>query len=260
MKQYIVDAFTDKIFSGNQAAICVMDSWPSEKLMMNIARENNFSETAFIVKNSMHYKLRWFTPNSEIDLCGHATLASAFVLMNFYDDSNTVVFDTISGPLAVKRDGDFYSMNFPAYKLNPVPVTNEIISALGGVTPEAAFMGRDLLCILKDSESVINCKPDLEKIKSLDGLLVHVTAQGKNNIDCISRSFAPKLAINEDPVCGSGHCHIAPYWINKLNKKQITAYQASQRGGYLHCELEKDRVIISGQAVLFSEGKIFCEI
>ncbi|MBQ7561919.1 MAG: PhzF family phenazine biosynthesis protein [Synergistaceae bacterium] len=260
MKQYIVDAFTDKIFSGNQAAVCIMNSWPDEKLMIDIARENNFSETAFTVKDLKHYKLRWFTPGGEVDLCGHATLATAFVLMNFYEDSHRIIFDTMSGPLTVRRDKDeLYYMDFPLYELKSVPVTNEICDALGGMTPEYAFMGRDLVCVLKDSDSVKNCQPDLEKVKQLDGLLLHITAQGHDNIDCVSRSFAPKLKINEDPVCGSGHCHIVPYWAEKLHKNQITAYQASQRGGYLYCSIENERISISGKAALFAEAKIFCD-
>ncbi|MBQ6664445.1 MAG: PhzF family phenazine biosynthesis protein, partial [Synergistaceae bacterium] len=147
MKQYVVDAFTDKIFSGNQAAICVMTSWPDEKLMMNVARENNFSETAFIVKEEGKYHLRWFTPGGEIDLCGHATLASAYVVMRFYDDADKITFTTMSGDLTVKKHGELYAMDFPAYELRPVSVTPAMIEALG-VTPESAYMGRDLLCVL----------------------------------------------------------------------------------------------------------------
>ena len=257
MKQYIVDAFTDKIFSGNQAAVCVMTSWPDEKLMMDIARENNFSETAFIVPEEPgKYHLRWFTPGGEIDLCGHATLASAYLMMSFYTDADTVTFTTLSGDLTVRNNGGLYAMDFPAYELAPVPVSEAMSEALGFL-PEEAYMGRDLLCVLKDESQVRECVPDMERVKELDGLLLHITAPGHDGTDCVSRSFAPKLGIREDPVCGSGHCHIAPYWFNRLGRTRITAYQASERGGCLYCEASGERVIISGKAALFSEGEIF---
>ena len=259
MKQYIVDAFTDKVFSGNQAAVCVMPSWPDEKLMMNIARENNFSETAFIVPdNSGKYNLRWFTPGGEIDLCGHATLASAYVMLRFYVDADEITFSTLSGDLTVKKHNELLSMNFPAYKLERVPVTEAMREALG-FAPVSAFMGRDLLCVMENSEQVKTCRPDMDKVKALEGLLLHITAKGENEVECISRSFAPKLNIIEDPVCGSGHCHIVPYWVKALGKNEITAYQASERGGYLYCELEGDRVIISGKAALFPKAEIFTD-
>lgn len=260
MKQYIVDAFTDKIFSGNPAAVCIMSGWPNDELMISIARENNFSETAFIVQVSQgKYNLRWFTPGGEIDLCGHATLASAYVIMQFYEDTDKITFSTLSGELTVEKHENLYAMNFPAYKLEPVKVTEAMHEALG-FTPVRALIGRDLLCILKDFEQVRACKPNMEKVKNLDGLLLHITAQGNNGIDCISRSFAPKLNVNEDPVCGSGHCHIVPYWSKILGKNKITAYQASERGGYLYCELEGERVIISGKAILFSEAEIQIDV
>ena len=258
MKQYVVDTFTDKIFSGNQAAVCVISSWPDEKLMMNIARENNFSETAFIVKEGEKYHLRWFTPECEIDLCGHATLSSAYVILRFYDDSDSVTFATMSGDLTVRKHDGLYAMDFPAYDLKAIPVTPAMKAAIG-YEPLSAFMGRDLLCVLKDESQVRTCKPDMQKVRELDGALLHVTARGNEGVDCVSRSFAPKLGIPEDPVCGSGHCHIAPYWSKVFGRNNITAYQASKRGGYLYCENDGGRVIISGKAVLFSEAEIFTE-
>ena len=255
MKQYIVDAFTDKVFSGNQAAVCILDTWPDENLMMNIARENNFSETAFAVKEGSKYHLRWFTPGGEIDLCGHATLATAYVVLRFYEHSDSVTFTTLSGELSVRKHDDLYAMDFPAYELVPVPVTEAMCEALGCV-PECAYLGRDLLCVLSSEEQVRECAPDIEMVKSLDGLLVHITARGHDGTDCVSRSFAPKLGIMEDPVCGSGHCHIVPYWAGVLGKKDITAYQASQRGGYLYCRYEGSRVEIAGRAVLYSRSEI----
>lgn len=255
MKQYIVDAFTKDIFHGNQAAVCVLEQWLSEDIMMSITKENNFSETAFIVKEGEKYHLRWFTPGGEIDLCGHATLASAYVLLNYYiTNEKQVVFTTLSGDLTVVKNGELLEMEFPAYDLKEVAVTDEMEQAIG-YRPINAFMGRDLLCILDDEEKVINAKPDMDKVKSIDGLLLHITAKGKT-VDCVSRSFAPKLAVIEDPVCGSGHCHIAPYWSKVLEKTELVAYQASQRGGTLYCRLDGDKVFLSGEAALFAISEL----
>lgn len=251
MKQYIVDAFTDKVFHGNQAAICVLNQWIPEELMMNITKENNFSETAFAVREGEKYHLRWFTPGGEIDLCGHATLACAYVLLNFYiPNEQRVVFTTLSGDLIVTKSGELLEMEFPAYRLKKVEVTKEMIDAIGAI-PEEAYMGRDLLCIFDDESIVRNLSPDMEKLLELDGLLLQATAPGRNT-DCVSRSFAPKLNVVEDPVCGSGHCHIAPYWSNKLGKNEIVAYQASKRGGTLYCRVDGNKVFLSGKAALFS--------
>lgn len=255
MKQYIVDAFTDEVFHGNQAAICVMDGWLSEELMMSITKENNFSETAFTVKEGDKYHLRWFTPGGEIDLCGHATLACAYVLFRFYlPNESKIIFSTLSGDLIINKKDDLLEMEFPAYKLEKVEITEDMIDAIGAV-PTEAYMGRDLLCVFDDEDTIRNLTPDMDKITKLDGLLLHVTAQGKD-YDSVSRSFAPKLNIVEDPVCGSGHCHIVPYWAKNLNKDEIIAYQASKRNGVLYCRMSGDRVFIAGKATLFSE----CEL
>ena len=215
MKQYIVDAFTDKVFSGNPAAICILDEWLSDEIMLSIAKENNLSETAFAIKqetkdsvNAIHYKLRWFTPGGEIELCGHATLACAFVIMNYYEKNlKTVIFDTLSGKLTVNRkNGDLYELDFPAYDLKQVEITDEMIELIGK-KPTEAYLGRDLMCVFDDEEFILSANLDSEKIKKLDGLLLHITAQHSNyslnskiknttdKIDCISRSFAPKLNI-----------------------------------------------------------------
>lgn len=255
MKQYVVDAFTDKVFGGNPAAICVIDHWLPEQLMMNITIENNLSETAFTVKEGEKYKLRWFTPGGEIDLCGHATLACAYVIMNYYDQERTeVVFTTLSGDLTVKRLGDLYEMDFPPYDLKPAEVTAEMSEAMGAV-PKEAYMGRDLLCVFDDEETVRALNPDMEKVKQLEGLLLQVTSPGRD-VDCVSRSFAPKMGVTEDPVCGSGHCHIIPYWAKTYGRKELTAYQASRRGGTLYCRLENNRIKLSGKAALYSVADI----
>lgn len=251
MKQYVVDAFTDRVFHGNQAAICVLDEWLPEELMMNITMENNFSETAFTVKEGEKYHLRWFTPGGEIDLCGHATLACAYVLLNHYlTEAKDVTFQTLSGDLLVTKNGALLEMEFPAYALEPVAVTQEITAALGA-KPAEAYLGRDLLCVFEDEETVRKLSPDLERLLALQGLLVHVTAPGRET-DCVSRSFAPRLKIPEDPVCGSGHCHIAPYWAKRLAKKTLVAYQASRRGGTLYCRVSENKVFLAGNAALFS--------
>ena len=256
MKQYVVDAFTDRVFHGNQAAVCVLDEWPGEELMMNITRENNFSETAFTVKEGEKRHLRWFTPGGEIDLCGHATLGTAFVLLNYYEkDAKRVVFTTLSGDLIVTRKGELFEMEFPAYDLKKVDVTAAMEEALGAFVKEA-YLARDLLCVLDDEQTVRDLKPDLEKIKQIDGLLVHVTAPGKDE-DCVSRSFAPKLSVAEDPVCGSGHCHIIPYWADLLGKDELVAYQASRRGGTLYCRREGKKIFMAGKAALYSIDELF---
>lgn len=258
MKQYVVDAFTDKVFGGNPAAVCVMNEWLTEELMMAITKENNLSETAFAVKEGLDYKLRWFTPGGEINLCGHATLATAYVITEFVEPELAKInFHTLSGILTVEKKDDLFIMDFPAYELKSVPVTDEMIEAIG-VKPVEAYMGRDLLCILKSEENVRSATINLEKAKELDGLLLHITAQG-TDFDCISRSFAPKLDVPEDPVCGSGHCHIIPLWAKKLHKNVLVAYQASQRGGILYCDYQGDRVQMSGNAALYSVAEINIE-
>jgi PhzF family phenazine biosynthesis protein len=198
MKQYIVDAFTDQVFHGNQAAVCILDDWLPEDLMMNITRENNFSETAFAVKEGDKYHLRWFTPGGEIDLCGHATLACAYVLFRFYlPEAEKIVFSTLSGGLTVTRKDDgLLEMEFPAYQLKRTAVTKEMAEALGA-EPKEAYLGRDLLCVFDDEAAVRNLSPDMEKVKNLEGLLLNVTAPGKDT-DCVSRSFAPKLNVTEE--------------------------------------------------------------
>lgn len=255
MKQYVVDAFTDKVFSGNPAAVCVMDKWLPDELMMSITIENNLSETAFCVKEGANYHLRWFTPGGEIDLCGHATLATAYTLFRFYEpELSELHFDTLSGKLIVVKNGELLEMDFPAYELAPVDVTDAMVDAIGA-RPRAAYMGRDLLCVMDSAEQVINAAPDQSKVMQLDGLLLHLTARGAD-YDCISRSFAPKCNVVEDPVCGSGHCHIIPYWANALGKNELVAYQASRRGGVLYTRVEGDRIVLAGKAALYSEAEI----
>lgn len=252
MKQFIVDAFTDKIFSGNPAAICVVENFPPEKVMLNIAQENNLSETAFIVKTGGGYKLRWFTPAAEIDFCGHATLGSGFVVLTQLEpDLNSVDFETLSGRLSVTKAGNFFELDFPAYRYEKVHVTAEMSDAVG-VEVREAYLSRDLLMVV---DSLENLQPNFEKLAKLDGMTQAVTAAGKD-FDCVSRVFAPKVGVPEDPVTGSTHCLIAPYWAERLGKKILNARQASKRGGTLICKISGDRVKIAGQAALFAVAEL----
>ncbi len=256
MKQYIVDAFTNKPFTGNPAAVCIMNSWPSDESMMKLARENNLSETAFIVKEEKGYHLRWFTPTVEVELCGHATLASAFVIMNYYElNSKEVKFNTLSGELTIHRKDHLYEMDFPTYPLQEIPVTDAMEKAFGS-RPIKAVLGLDLICVFESEEMIRTMNPNQELLKGMEGWIQNATALGINT-DCISRSFCPKLGIEEDPVCGSAHCQIAKYWSDKLQKKDILAYQASKRGGYLYCTLQDhNRITIRGEAVLIAISEI----
>ena len=259
MRQYVVDAFTKEVFAGNPAAVCYLDRWPADTLMRRIAVENNLSETAFVVREGEELRIRWFTPGGEIDLCGHATLASAYVYFRFVDPAaERVTFQSLSGPLTVTREGSLLAMDFPAYALAPTEVTEDMAAVLGR-RPREAWLGRDLLCILDRAEDVTALRPDLGKALDLPGLLLHVTAPGEGEFDCVSRSFAPKLRVDEDPVCGSGHCHIAPYWSKRLGKDAVMAYQASSRGGTLYCRVAGDQVVLAGYATLFSQGEILAD-
>lgn len=255
MKCYIIDTFTDTVFKGNPAGVCVLKEWIPVDLMLNIARENNLSETAFTVKSNDIYELRWFTPGGEIDLCGHATLATGYVLMNFYDEDIIVSFKTKSGILTVRKSDDLYEIDMPSYDLKPVEVSDEMEKAIGN-RPIEAWLGRDLVCIMENENQVINARPDMNLVKALDGLLLQLSAKGSNH-DCVTRSFAPKLNVDEDPVCGSGHCHVVPLWSKKLCKDSLVAYQASKRTGILYCKMEENRVFISGRAVLYAESNIY---
>ncbi|SMF84700.1 phenazine biosynthesis protein PhzF family [Paenibacillus uliginis N3/975] len=256
MKYYVVDAFAEQVFEGNPAGICIMDQWISNDLMQKIAAENNLSETAFAVKEREHYQLRWFTPAEEIDLCGHATLATAYIIANYYEpDADRFTFQTLSGELVVLKKGELYEMDFPSRMPEPFTLTQEMVEALG-VTPVETYLSRDLMFVLEREEQVRNITPDFSKLKNLpDGIGASVTAKG-TNFDFVSRSFFPKLNVNEDPVCGSAHCNFIPFWAGRLGKNELLARQLSSRGGTLHCRLEGDRVKISGTAVLYAISEL----
>ncbi len=255
---YQVDAFTDKLFSGNPAAICPLKDWLHEPVMQKIAAENNLAETAFFAPEGSGYKIRWFTPVHEIDLCGHATLASAHILfteLGYGEDS--ISFHTLkAGTLTVSREGDLYVLNFPSRipEYNVAPP--ELISALGGKQPKEVLKSRDYFLVYETEEDVASIKPDFSALSKIDTMGTIVTAKG-NNSDFVSRMFAPAAGINEDPVTGSAHCNLIPYWAQKLGKTKLHAYQISERGGELWCELQDDRVLMAGKAITYLKGEIF---
>lgn len=261
MHQFIVDAFTNKVFAGNPAAVCLLKAPLDDKTLQSIAIENNLSETAFLLKRpDGKLSLRWFTPGGEIDLCGHATLGAAFVCFTQVNPgAASVAFETRSGTLTVTREGSRLSMDFPAYPVEAVPVTDEMAAAFG-VRPSEAYLARDLLCVFEDDETVRRLTPDQGLLAKLPGLLQSATAPGRagSGVDSVSRSFAPKLRVAEDPVCGSAHCHIVPYWARRLGKTDLVCFQASPRTGTLYCRFDEaaGRVAIAGEAVLFSRGGI----
>ena len=256
MKQYIVDAFTKRVFHGNPAAVCVMEAWLSDELMQQIAIENNLSETAFMVREGERYHIRWFTPGAEVDLCGHATLATSFVLTRFFDpQAEELVFTSLSGELRVRKADELLELDFPSRMPRPVPFTTQMQQLVHGL-PAQAYVDRDLILVLEDEQSVRDYVPDYAAISALEGELgLFITAPSRT-YDFVSRTFFPKLKINEDPVCGSAHCNLIPYWAKRLGKTKMTAYQASPRGGVLYCEDRGDRVRIGGHAVLYSEAEI----
>ena len=254
---YQVDAFAASVFSGNPAAICPLEAWLPDEQMQAIAAENNLAETAFFVRNGKGYKLRWFTPAVEIDLCGHATLASASVILNDLTPAErSISFETKSGTLTVTRDGDLYSMDFPARPpLACADVYPGLVPALGG-KPEAVLAARDYFVVYGSEEELRALKPDMAGLMQVDRFAVIATAPGRE-FDFVSRFFAPAKGVPEDPVTGSSHCSLIPYWSRRLGKKKLHAFQASPRGGELWCEDRGERVTMSGKAVRFFEGNIF---
>lgn len=256
LKLYQVDAFADKAFGGNPAAIVPLEAWLSDDILQKIAQENNLSETAFFVKNTNYYELRWFTPNHEVDLCGHATLAAAYVIFNrlkYQEDK--VEFQTRSGLLIVTKSSHMLTMDFPAQSIFPCDINEALIRGLGNITPIETLNGVDYVVRLESEEAILNIKPNPTLLMQLDLRGVCVTAPG-NRVDFVSRFFAPKLAVPEDPVTGSAHCYLTPYWSAILGKNDLHANQISSRGGEIFCQLRKNRVFLSGKSILFMEGSI----
>jgi PhzF family phenazine biosynthesis protein len=256
---YQVDAFSSRLFSGNPAAVCPLEKWLPDEVMQAVAAENNLAETAFFVPENGSYGLRWFTPGVEIDLCGHATLASAYVILNRLSSrGDTVSFQTKSGELTVHRNGDLYSLDFPSRPPQRTEVYPRLIEALGTV-PLEILAARDYMVVYESEEQVRTLQPNMELLGQIDRFAVIVTAPGSDGFDFVSRFFAPAKGVPEDPVTGSSHCTLIPYWARRLNKTVLRARQLSKRGGELWCELHGDRVTIAGHAALYLEGSIRVE-
>ncbi|PXV66348.1 PhzF family phenazine biosynthesis protein [Dysgonomonas alginatilytica] len=255
---YQIDAFTDKVFSGNPAAVCPLNKWLSDSVMQKIAMENNLAETVFYVKQDNHYEIRWFTPSVEVDLCGHATLAAAFVLFNYESYKENIIhfYSPRSGNLTVAKQGELLTLNFPTDVFESIPLTNELTDVFN-ITPEFAFRGKtDYLLVFTNEEQIKQLIPRFDRISKLDGRGVIVTAKG-DEVDFVSRFFAPQSGIAEDPVTGSAHTTLTPYWSDILGKDELTAIQLSERRGYLKCKYLNDRVEISGQARMYLKGEIY---
>jgi PhzF family phenazine biosynthesis protein len=251
---YQVDAFTTEAFGGNPAAICPLDDWLPDATMQTLAMENNLSETAFLVgRGGGEYDLRWFTPGAEVDLCGHATLATAWVLFErLGEEAPAITFHTKSGPLNVSRQGGRLVMDFPALPPKPEPMPDGLVEALGR-EPVAFLRALKNMAIFDSEADVRAITPDFNYIADMEGMGLIITAPGDAS-DCASRFFAPKVGINEDPVTGSAHCTIVPYWSERLGKTDIYARQVSARGGDLYCRYQGDRVEMAGNAVMTMQG------
>jgi PhzF family phenazine biosynthesis protein len=255
IKQYQVDAFATRVFEGNPAAVCPLADWLRDEVLQAIAEENNLSETAFFVSTERGFHLRWFTPVAEVGLCGHATLASAHVIFKILGYSKqAVAFETRSGELTVERKGELLSMNFPALPPKPCFPPNALIEGLGP-RPIEVLAADDYVTVFDSEATVRSLSPDFAKLRELNLRGVIVTAQGQN-VDFVSRFFAPKFGISEDPVTGSAHCELTPYWSSKLGKDSLNARQVSKRGGDVLCQMSGNRVILAGGAVTFMEAEI----
>ena len=258
LRIFQVDAFASRVFEGNPAAVCPLNEWLDDKILQKIAEENNLSETAFFVISDDEIQLRWFTPLEEVDLCGHATLACAHVLYEHLEyNKPKIKFQTKSGILIVTKTNSGFSMDFPA--TTPVVLNSDIppdlINGLGNVKPKRIMAAFDYIIVLNSEDEVKNLSPDFSKWLNLELRGVVVTAQG-SDVDFVSRCFFPKLRVNEDPITGSAHCELTPYWASVLNKNTFKARQISVRSGLVCCELIKDRVILTGNAVDYMVGEI----
>lgn len=255
LKIYQVDAFAEVVFEGNPAAVVPLEGWLDDEVLQAIAMENNLSETAFFVAEGQGFRLRWFTPGAEVDLCGHATLAAAHVLFEHLGWSESEIrFASNSGTLVVRREAGRLEMDFPAVPSEPAPVPDDLITGLG-VLPATVLAGTDWLVVLDSADDVIALDPDFGRLARVGRRGVIVTAPG-NDCDFVSRCFYPDLAVNEDPVTGSAYCQLTPYWAQRLDKDGLSARQLSRRGGRVDCKLKGDRVILRGQAVTYLEGII----
>ncbi|WP_158826099.1 PhzF family phenazine biosynthesis protein [Mucilaginibacter lacusdianchii] len=255
---YQADAFTSSLYGGNPAAVCPLTEWLPDETMQKIAAENNLAETAFFVKTHEGYHLRWFTPELEIDLCGHATLATAHILFTELGHAEPAIHFTTekAGTLIVTRDGDRYTLDFPSRPPYPVELPGGLIDALGGKKPSHILRSRDFFLVYEDEQDIIDIVPDHSALAKIDAIGIIVTAPG-NTVDFVSRFFAPAAGVPEDPVTGSAHCNLIPYWAEELGKNELHAYQLSARKGELWCEHKGDRALMSGNAVTYLKGEIY---
>lgn len=259
IKFYQVDAFSEQSLSGNPAGICILeDKWLPNKMMQAIAKENNLPETAFIIKVANGYKLRWFTPAQEVNLCGHATLSSAYVVFQILEPNTTIIhFHTLSGILTVKRHPNFMEMDFPALTLKHVK-TPELLQSALKIKPDFVYESTDYIVVVDSCETLKSINPNEELLRQLDLRGVAITAASEDEeTDFVSRFFAPKLNIKEDPITGSAHCALVPYWAKRLRKNKFTAHQLTEQNIKLKCELKQDRVHLFGNACLYLDGHIF---
>ncbi len=255
IRYYEVDAFTSRVFGGNPAGVCPLEQWLPDDLLQRIAAENNLSETAFFKAEPDHFHLRWFTPKVEVDLCGHATLASASVIFSELGyRGERVRFQTRSGPLSAARRGDIIELDFPSRPPLPCPAPDELVRGLHA-KPREVLKSRDYLAVFDSPEEVASITPEMGKLAELDSLGVIITAAG-GGADFVSRFFAPKVGVPEDPVTGSAHSTLIPYWAKRLGKRELFARQISKRGGELYCRELGDRVGIGGRAVVYCRGQI----
>ncbi|MDQ6962218.1 MAG: PhzF family phenazine biosynthesis protein [Mariprofundaceae bacterium] len=253
---YQIDAFAQQVFQGNPAAVCPLTTWLPNFCMQAIAAENNLSETVFFVPNDSGFDIRWFTPLAEVDLCGHATLAAAFVIFNELDyPQESILFQSKSGPLQVQRQQDVFTLNFPRESFQQESIDARWQHDLG-VSPIAQYRGTDTLIIVETESEVLHASPNLERLKQLESRGLILSSVG-HEVDFVSRFFAPRFGIDEDPVTGSAHCMLAPYWADVLQKNELHARQLSKRGGDLHCVVKDERIHISGHAVKFMQADIF---
>ncbi|MDQ8193255.1 PhzF family phenazine biosynthesis protein [Coraliomargarita sp. SDUM461004] len=252
---YQIDAFAPRTFQGNPAAVCPLEAWLPDEILQAIAEENNLAETAFYVEKESAYELRWFTPTKEVDLCGHATLAAAHVIFeNNGLNRNEITFHSKSGLLGVTKCGELLELDFPIQAGVPCEPPAALIEGLGKV-PSQCFKGMDYMAVYKDEATIRSLSPDFTKLRELNLRGVIVTAPGKSS-DFVSRFFAPNFGINEDPVTGSAHCAMTPYWADRLGKSDMMATQLSRRTGQLRCRLSKDRVLIAGKTIAYLKGDI----
>lgn len=256
MKIYLIDTFTNEPFGGSPAAVVILDQWYSDDLLIKLSQENAVPESAFLVRGASGYEIRWFTHHKEIRLCGHVTLAAAYVVSHFLEPGcSDLRFSSIAGTIPVlRKPGDIYELCLNAFDLLKIPFSDMLLSVLGQV-PDEAYLGRDYLLVYENEDAVRSIRPKWDETLNFQGKLISITAKGKE-FDCVSRTFVPHNRMAEEAACGSAHCHAVPYWAERLGKREVSAYQASQRGGTLYCKYADDKVFIAGGCVLYAAGEI----